>query len=189
MFLECQDDISFYLPVVRQIWGSHGGITAYDCYGKDNVIALIPRVKAKLDQQWRALLFIDKDVDDLCGISCPNDSQLFQTCYYSIENHLVNPDVLVVIWTELIRLSATDARLADLLDVYSVSYRSFVESIRLVMAWTILHRRRGRKVSLNDVKMENMVQLDHDCHCMLRPEWQAHIAAASNLHDISYDKA
>jgi hypothetical protein len=189
LFCEGKDDLSFYQPILRQRWSGRGELYAYDCAGKDAVIALMSRVKATLDVEWRGLFFVDKDLDDYCGVQRHVDTYLFETECYSIENYIVGQTPLRIIWTDLLRLSTSDTRLAELLRAYEASYESFVRAMGLITGWIVHLRRSGYKVVLNDICMVNLISLDGDCLCQLKSGWADHILAASNTHSVSYDAA
>jgi hypothetical protein len=87
VFFEGGADYTFYMPEIRRRWNGRGQVRPFDCDGKENVLALIPRVTRRLDHRWRALFFVDKDIDDILGLAILADPFLFQTECYSIENY------------------------------------------------------------------------------------------------------
>jgi Protein of unknown function (DUF4435) len=186
LFVEGYGDLSYYLPIVRQHWRAKGLVNAYNCNGKDNVIGLMPKVKARLDQEWRGLFFIDKDLDDWCGVKCPQDRCCFCTECYSIENYLISRDTVKVIWMELMHLPAGDARLGECIAAFDVANTSLSVAMTYVMAWIIWLRRGGHKVVLNDVSMDNIITLDAECRCTLVAGWAEHILAASNTQGVTF---
>lgn len=187
LFCEGRGDLSFYQPYLRARWGSRGKVYAYDCQGKDHVVELIPRVQPTLDSKWRAVFFIDKDVDDFCSYPRHRDQYLFETDYYAIENYIACQTAITVYWTDLAHLPATDSRLTHALEAYAQASESFFLAMRTVMGWIIHLRREGRRVVLNDVSIENLVELDSECHCSLKLGWAEHILAASNTHGVTYN--
>ena len=57
MFVEGKTDLSYYLPIVRQYWRRRGDVNGFECKGKDNLIALIPRVKERLEREGKRTIF------------------------------------------------------------------------------------------------------------------------------------
>jgi hypothetical protein len=186
LFFEGKDDFAFYQPFVRNAW-SRGKSFGFNCEGKDEVIAIIPKVKKKLDYQWRALFFLDKDIDDLCGGARHSDPYLYETECYSIENFVASRSTLSIIWTDLLQLPQTDPRYATVHSAFDTAYETFCVAMQSVMAWVIQLRRAGHRVVLNDVSMNNLLELDQDCKCTLKSGWAEHILAASNTHGMSFD--
>jgi hypothetical protein len=189
LFFEGKDDFSFYQPFVRRHWGQRGGIVGFNCDGKDEVIEIIPRVKQKLDYEWRGLFFLDKDLDDYCCVSRVPDRFVYETECYSIENFIASPSTLTIIWTDLLQLPLNDPRHSEMHNAFSKAYDTFCDTMKSVMAWVIHLRRSGRKVNLRDVKMNKLIRLDQECNCSLVAGWADHILAASSLHDMTYDAA
>jgi hypothetical protein len=188
-FFEGNDDLSYYQPYLRQKWAGRGQLHGFNCNGKDHVVGVMARVKQTLDHEWRALFFIDKDVDDFCGHARHSDPFLFETECYSIENYITHPVTLSVMWTDLLCLPATDARLTEILKAYDAAYHSFVTAMKQVMAWIIHLRRSGCKVVLNDMSMDNVISIDREGKCSLKGGWADHILAASNTHGAVYEPA
>jgi len=180
LFVEGWLDLSFYLHFVRQYWAGRGQVHGFNCRGKDNVIEMIPRVRPTLDHVWRALFFIDKDVDDFCGCAPAPDQYLYQTECYAIENFIVSPASISIIWTDLIGMPATDQTLTKVLTHFDRVQGDFCRAMREVMGWVIHLRREGHKVVLNDVSIQKVVKLDKECVASLESGWQDHIIAASN---------
>ncbi len=196
VFFEGKDDLSFYLPFLRRYWDQKGAIKEFYCNGKDEVIAIIPKVKQSLDNKWRGLFFLDKDLEDYC--TAPRESGDFDykadgfvyiTEVYSIENFLVSSSTLSIIWTDLFKLLSSDPRLEEIKKAFSYSYDTFCEAMKSIMAWVIHLRRSGHKVNLSGVNEKKLIQMDQDCKCTFANDWANHILAASNLQDrVTYDK-
>lgn len=189
LFVEGGEDLSYYQHYVRQKWPYAGMLHGYMCNGKDAVIELIPRIKRSLDSEWRALFFVDKDIDDLCHQTTTTDNYLFETDVYSIENYIVAPLTLTLIWTDLFGLSATDSSLTVALSAFDVAYRSFVDVMNIVMGWIVHLRRSGIRVVLNSVKISNVIDLDDNCICNTKVGWWQHILASSSIHNLVYSSA
>lgn len=187
LFFEGKDDFAFYQPFLRQHWGQKGAIVGFNCDGKAEVIAIIPKIKQKLDYEWRGLFFLDKDLDDYCCVSRTTDRFVYETEHYAIENFIVSPSTLSVIWSDLLQLPLNDPRHEEMQVAYDAAYATFCEGMKQIMAWIIHLRRSGRKVNLSGVNMSKLIQLDQDCKCSLVPGWAEHILATSSLHSISFD--
>ncbi len=189
LFFEGKDDFSFYQPYLRQVWQDRGVLHGFNCDGKQAVIQIIPKVKSKLDYEWRGLFFVDKDVDDFCGHTRHADKFLYETEYYSIESFITCEKALGIIWTDLLSLSVTDTRWKEVLTAYASSSQSFYLAMKDVMAWIIHLRRSGHRVVLNNVNMSKVIALDADCKSTLVAGWADHIHAASSIAGVTFDPA
>lgn len=151
-FFEGHDDVAFYMPEIRRHW-SKGRVHPFRCRGKDAVLGVRDRVRARIDFAWRALFFIDKDLGDWTteSLSSPGDATTYVTEYYSIENHLVTHDVLDVICTDLLHQGGTSELTQSLRDLFASRHSSFLRRARVVMAWAIEVRRRGLQPILQNV--------------------------------------
>ena len=190
LFFEGNDDFSFYQPYLRQVWQDRGVLHGFNCDGKQAVIQIIPKVKSKLDYEWRGLFFVDKDVDDFCGHTRHADKFLYETEYYSIESFITCEKALGIIWTDLLSLSVTDTRWKEVLTAYASSSQSFYLAMKDVMAW-IIHLRGVRTPSCSE-------QHEHEQGnwlSMLTAKapssagWADHIHAASSIAGVTFDPA
>lgn len=175
LFFEGKRDFAFYPFHVRRKWKSQGEIHAFDCKGKKSVLWVMPKVKEKLDFQWRGLFFIDKDIDDICCGPKSDDPYVYTTDGYSIESHIVGKDVLKIVWCDLFSLPANDPRRATMLNMFDIAYLSFIETMKEVMSWVIAHRRNGMDVTLSDIKINKIITVNEDCSCTLIADWKSRI--------------
>ena len=108
------------------------------------------------------LYFIDKDVDDLVGQAVPSGDDIFCTAYYSIENYLVSPEMLDVVWNELLRLPDEDIGRNMARRRFVTEYSKFVRVMRVMMAWIIKRRRDGERIQLNDVDLRRYLGVSEE---------------------------
>ncbi|MFO0958919.1 MAG: DUF4435 domain-containing protein [Isosphaeraceae bacterium] len=179
VFFEGNADFSFYMPELRRQWPS-GNIIPFKCKGKKNVINLIDKVQAKLDRPWRALFFVDKDLDDFLNTPLPDCEYLLQTDYYSIENHIATESMLRVIWTDIFHLHLQDPRLASVVTRYQDATSQFVTSIRAVMGAILYYRRIGHRLNLSDVNLSKMLHIDSDFCVTLREDWFGYLRSKTS---------
>ncbi|RZJ08973.1 MAG: DUF4435 domain-containing protein [Acidovorax sp.] len=162
LFFEGQDDLTFFMPEIRRRANqSSVAISPFVCQGKRSVLRLIPVVRRRLDNNWRALFFVDKDVDNIVNQSRTTpDPYLYETDLYSIENYLVSSDTFSWFWTDILRLNPRDPRLAFFEKLYELLYEKTMQALTALMAWSIFHRKKGRRPNLNNLNMSKIFKLD-----------------------------
>lgn len=107
---EGNDDVSFYLPIVRSALSLPGrNIDFLTCGGKRVVIYLWRKA---VDFGWnlsRLAFFVDRDLDDFIDGN-PSGQQIYVTDYYSIESHAADESFFEAVWQQVFRLHLDDPR-------------------------------------------------------------------------------
>lgn len=155
---EGRDDVAFYLPRIRQR-AKNREVVPITVKGKDTVLALVGRVRARVKEPWRALFFVDKDLDDLCGVRSPRDPYLFETECYSIECYLADKDVASIMWDEVFHLPR-DQRYDQFVLSFDSVLRQFTQRAQALMGWILCARRMGMKLNLSDLKLGEFLMVD-----------------------------
>jgi hypothetical protein len=160
VFFEGHEDLAFFMPELRRSSEQAAlSIKSFVCRGKRIVLKLVPTVRRRIDQPWRALFFVDKDVDDFLGTQTRKDPFIYETKCYSIENYLVSEKIFGLIWTELLRLSDSDPRLGKIEQLYKAAHKRFVRSMTPLMAWSIYHRKHGRRPNLKNLDLSKFFRV------------------------------
>lgn len=180
LFVEGRDDISFYRPRVEARW-KKGRIHTFSCKNKSGVLWTMDRVRSRLDRVWRALFFVDKDIDAICGAPHSSCQYLFVTDTYSIENYFVTAEVLTVIWTEYWHLLLNDPRLELILRRFSKAYETFCNAMVDVMSIVVAIRRSGGKVVLADLRCDDLIEVDCECDCSVKATFSSEVSKRSDL--------
>lgn len=163
-FFEGEDDPSFYLPHLRARCGGRE-CKSYICYGREEVLKVLTLIKADGRATQRSVFFIDKDHNDLVGTIVIHH-QLFQTEFYSIENYLVDVELLSTYWAEMLHLDSTDIRISEYIAQFEQAYIQFTKRMRILMAIVLLGRGLGkhspRKLNLNNVNFDHIFDIDFE---------------------------
>ncbi|MFN9294453.1 MAG: DUF4435 domain-containing protein, partial [Planctomyces sp.] len=142
---------------------------------------IIDKVKPRLDKEWRALFFVDKDIDDLVDGVAVLDAFCFQTSWYSIEQYLCHAEMLAVVWSELFRLSMLDTRYSRVVDQYKACLNDFINAIRPVMATAVWLRRQGHRPVLANVVMDDIIKFDTDLRVSAVSDWWPVVAKQAEV--------
>lgn len=159
-FFEGREDCCFYLPELRRRTDGRFAVVPIRCGGKQPLLDLIPRVRGTIDQQSRALFFVDKDFDDVLGVALPTDRYVFATQHYSFENYLVSEAVLDVILDEIFQLPRGDQRRTTVLAEFRRGHASFLRKVLPIMAWLVVMRRRGLRPNVQNINLATIFALD-----------------------------
>src|SRR5579872_5037245 len=103
VFFEGIPDKEFYYPEIQRR-ATTATIYVLICNGKSGVLHALEDVEAAYPAIKRALFFVDKDFDDILGITLPVTERLYCTDYYSIENHLVGEQAIRTVLCDLAHL-------------------------------------------------------------------------------------
>jgi len=190
------------MPELRRRWHKQGKVRFFICDGKDGVIAAYndKRISQKISNWKRVLFFVDKDWDDLLNITkIPQSKSVFVTEYYSIENYLVNPDTVEIVWTDIYKLPQDDTRLVQVIQNFQYGYSLFVKLIRPMMAWAIAQKkkekalasaqnRKEKGLNLNNVNLNKVFELDSDLKPLKKGDGFLQLKKASAFnHKLIFD--
>ena len=180
IFFEGKTDGAYYLPELRRR-RKQREIIQFICDGKDGVIEAYndKRISKKIINWKNVLFFVDRDLDELLNISkIPQSSSFFVTDYYSIENYLVNNEILEMFWNDFYKLPSNE-NLNLVLQNFQNSYRIFVKLIRPMMAWVITQKKKEQELAIiqnrktkglnfKNVKLNKVFELDPDLKLLKR---------------------
>jgi hypothetical protein len=183
LFVEGKDDPGYYLPHLRNMTNEHIFVPLV-CNGKQRVLGIVPKIKHKIDEEWRALFFVDKDIDDLAGGQRPSDRFVFETPFYSVENFLCNIESIEAVWTQVFRLSSVDARLGRVIDQYKSSEIDFTSQASALMAATVWLRRGGKRPVLANVAMDDIFKFDTDLRVTRSSNWWEVFSRQAEIADV-----
>ena len=135
----------------------------YICGNKKGVYDAYDKVKGKISLKHKILFFVDKDLSDFLGEQYPEDSRIFVTEYYSIENYLVTESVLRRLFEEIYYTGENRINFDVILEKFRKETRNFNSIILHVMAWVIYCTRKGHLPILNNIRLSNIYILNKDC--------------------------
>src|SRR5436190_16129256 len=92
MFVEGDGDAAFYRNFVFQYYKDADSLYVYDCGGKDSVYAVRKSIYSRDNQpEWAdsmtLLFFVDKDLSDILQKHYNQETNIFVTDFYSVENY------------------------------------------------------------------------------------------------------
>lgn len=156
---EGKDDVEFYLPHVRRQLGLHDSrIDFVICGGKRVVLCMWKWAQEKLWNLARLGFFVDRDLDDYLNGN-PSGPQLFITDHYSIESHIIDPNIFDHIWQDVFRLSITDSRRVYWRTAYYSGAQQLARLLLPVTCVAVAVKRRSGEVAFDRLRITELVTL------------------------------
>lgn len=159
-FVEGKDDLSFYgIHLSFRIPGSFK-ISFVKCDNKKGVLRALSEYLRRFPPNPRAMFFVDRDHDELCGQSQAQSDFLFVTTGYSIENELCAEVVVRRYCVESLGLDTDAQAVNETASRFALSLQSF-ETVALdIMAWIVAARRQGGVLNLQNLDTKKVVSFD-----------------------------
>lgn len=160
-FFEGQDDQSFYVNFLENIFPEDYTFYYYVCNGKDNVYTNYKDINWSVYNKNRVLFFTDKDLDDIIGVTNVKDENIFETKYYSIENYLVTAEVYGRFLREICYIME-DQVIDDLKKEFIKQLDFFTEKMTSISAWVVYCRKNKLPVNLSDIDISKIFSISND---------------------------
>ena len=161
-FVEGDADEVFYRAQIQKYVSDQRQIYVYNCEGKKGVCSAYEDITARYPTCQRVLFFLDKDLDDILGATWPSDPRIFTTEFYSIENYIVNKDVLQRYFMDFVKIRRIEVDLETMLVNFDDGLKSFHRLMLPVMAWILAAKRSGTKIHLQDFNPGEIYQVTAD---------------------------
>ncbi|WPY97639.1 DUF4435 domain-containing protein [Christiangramia sp. OXR-203] len=159
LFIEGNDDPAFYTNYISNLAGNNFQIYFYNSKNKSGVYSNYNQISWKSYNKNRVLFFVDKDYSDILKLRYPIDQNIFVTKYYSIENYLVNDQIVRRILTDLVHI--TDPSIINnIIKKFHQEHKSFCEYMVLLSAWIIYHRKNGTNINLGNISLSHIFQFN-----------------------------
>jgi hypothetical protein len=159
-FVEGDPDQAFYRSFISAFLLDGTPIYFINCEGKKRVFDAHSKVIERYPSCRNVLFFVDKDVDDLIGLSWPQDPRIFSTDCYSVENYVVCAEAAQRYLADYVKFRRVVIDLSPVPTEFTARISQFYRAIRVVMCWIIAMRRSGARVVLNDIKLEELIELN-----------------------------
>lgn len=161
LFIEGNDDPSFYTNFIKNIAGKKYELYFYNCKNKNGVYENYNKINWNTYNKHKALFFVDKDYSDILGLSYVTDDNIFVTKYYSIENYLVNVKILKRILTDLLHITDTET-INGIVKTFKKEHKVFCKQMHILSSWIIFHRSKGNNIPLSKVNLSHIFSFDQD---------------------------
>lgn len=158
VFLEGDDDFTYYLPIIKSKAGNQK-IIPYNCGGKWNVVEARDAIEAYYSVN--CLFFVDRDYDDLLGRQALPSDRLYITNGYSIENDVVTEHSALAVFQDILALPRleVDNLMKEVENSKSILWNRIVS----LSAWIITAKYMGYKTNLNNAdNLSKIITVDNN---------------------------
>lgn len=156
-FVEGKDDPVFYLGHIESILPEGWEIKLFASGGKENVLKVHENIDWRSFKKKRICFFIDRDLSDLIPERIRQDSNIYTTSGYSIENYIVKSQVFERVLKELYGFDALpESERQQLKKFFDQELESFYKLMVPIMAVILNWRRSGEKANLNNVDIKKI---------------------------------
>jgi hypothetical protein len=162
LIFEGFDDQSFYLSH----FPSNLEYDSFISNGKKKSIDLYESIDWNTYSKSRILFFIDRDFDRILNLPIPGDHNIYETTYYSIENYVVNENMLRRILRELFHFYETD-EINRIISLFQSALNSFKENIKPIITWILLVKSKGQKPNLNGIDLSRFYNVDNNLNFII----------------------
>lgn len=156
-FFEGEDDLKFYLPVMRPL-KSGRQIHRWVCNGRSTVLALRSMVRESEASSAAIMFFIDRDFDTFLGRDLDVGDDTYVTEWYSVENYLVDERTIEVMWDDFVPIPRGEC-FNSMLNAFRSERDNFARKMRTVTAWCIAQRRLGNRLNLSNVDLSSVLTM------------------------------
>jgi hypothetical protein len=172
------DDQSFYFNYIQ---GLSKQYVTYVSYGKKQSIEVYNKIDWNKYDKKRIIIFIDRDYSRLLGDFVPEDSNIYETTYYSIENYISNVEILRRLINEILHYHDSN-EIDKIIAKYKVELNRFVKSIKPIISWILIIRNGKLKANLNMIDLGKLYSLDNNLTLIkLNVDRLAYLEKVSNI--------
>jgi hypothetical protein len=155
IFYEGDDDKSFYTNYIEEYLKDDYKIYYYNCKNKNGVYENYCKINWSKYTRERILFFVDKDHSEYIKESYTKGSNIFVTKYYSIENYLVNENIIRRIITDLLNIEDEET-IQSIVVTFSFQLQKFVQQILIITSWVLYHRMHKNKPNLDNINLSDI---------------------------------
>jgi|SRR5690606_8436961 len=150
------EDQSFYFNYLQTKTLNY---ETYVSLGKKNSIDLYNIIDWTKYDKSRIIIFIDRDYDRLLGYPIPEDINIYETTYYSIENYICSVSVLDRMIREILHFHDGDA-IKEILDLYNTEFEKYSNKLFPILIWIFHIRKSKLKANLNMIDISKLFAID-----------------------------
>lgn len=162
VFFEGNDDASFYLNFIQRFIKESDGLEVYKCGTKKAVYDTYDLVMQRAKSDAKVLFFVDKDFSDILNEQWLEASNIFVTEHYSIENYLVDEQVLVRVWHDLLHSPFDREELGTIIQLFNDKLAEFHIFMLPITAFILASKQSGNRPNLGNIKVSQLCTIDDD---------------------------
>lgn len=159
-FVEGKDDPCFYRSFIELLLPETWEVELWPAGNKNQVYKIHQDIDWRRFPKSRVCFFVDQDLSSIIPNRLMNDTNIYVTDGYSIENAIVNKGTCKRVLTELYGLAeAAHSEIDAVGEQFDEELEKFFEAMISPMAWIVFWQRAGLRANLNNVKMNDLFSL------------------------------
>lgn len=159
------EDQSFYFNFLEKLSDKY---VTYVSYGKRQSIELYSKIDWSKYDKKRIVIFIDRDYCRWLGEDIPEDENIYETTYYSIENYISDSTILRRLINEILHFHDADV-IDQIANKYEREVDVFLKAIKPVIAWILIVRSHKLKANLNMIDLSKLFKVDLELNFAVLP--------------------
>lgn len=159
-FVEGKEDPSFYRGFIEATLPPDWSVELWAAGSKDQVYRTLGQFDWRRFPKARVCFFVDLDLSGLIPERRPQETNVYVTDGYSIENSIVNAATCRRVLTEVCGLSGVNhAEVDRLCALFDAQLEGFLTSLVSIMAWILVWRRSRATANLQDIRMQDLYSM------------------------------
>lgn len=163
---EGYEDQSFYFNYIQ---GFSDNYITYVSLGKNQSIELYNKIDWNKYDKRKIIIFIDRDYSRILGELPPEDINIYETTYYSIENYISNVSILRRLINEILHFHDEEIT-AKLIEKYNIELDKYLLAIKPIISWILIVRSHKLKANLNMIDLSKLYNIDNDLNLRIQKE-------------------
>jgi Protein of unknown function (DUF4435) len=156
-FVEGKDDPIFYRCLIENQLPEGWSIKLMPTENKQNVLRTFQNFRWINFSKKRICFFIDRDFQDFLNIPQQEETNIYITDGYSIENSIMQDRLLSGVLSDVYQITLLNPEEEELIRQITQSNKNnFFEAIMPVMGQILLWRRSGSKANLSNLKLDHI---------------------------------
>lgn len=186
-FVEGKEDPCFYRGFIESVLPDDWEVELWAAGSRDQVYEIHRSLNWRRMSKRRICFFVDRDLREMIPQPIEEDTNIYVTKGYSIENDLVCKHTCKRVLTELCDLTdANHGEMERVCEMFEEQLERFLNGMIPVMGWILIWRRNGVPAQLNDLAMKDLFSFKKGViHVIVEPtrgvDWATHIHKKCNL--------
>lgn len=156
-FVEGKEDPSFYRGFIELLLPDDWSVELWPAGNKDQVYNIHGSLDWRTFSKKRICFFVDRDLSELIPEKLTEDTNIYVTSGYSIENDVAKKHVCHRVLSEICGFSNADhAEMDSICEMFENELEAFLQAMIPIMAWILKWKRDGKRPSLSDILMRDL---------------------------------
>jgi len=159
-FVEGKEDPCFYRGFIELLLPEDWCVELWPAGNKDRVYEIHKNIDWRRFKKTRVCFFVDRDLSDMIPETLVQDTNIYVTTGYSIENDVVKKATCNRILSELCGFEKVDHDdLEAVCSLFEQELDAFLQAMVPIMAWILVWRRSGKRPNLSDIQMRDLFSI------------------------------